>query len=110
MTYLVDSNFFIQAHRFYYPLDVFTSFWKEIKNLANKGILVSLDKVQNEIYQNEDDLTEWCKNNLPTNFFRKSDDLISEYTKLVHWVHSGPIEYKASAKTEFLDATKLMLG
>jgi len=29
--YLVDSNFFIQAHRAIYPLDIATGFWNKVK-------------------------------------------------------------------------------
>ena len=35
--FIVDSNFFIQAHLSIYPLDVAQSFWAKIKNLANNG-------------------------------------------------------------------------
>jgi hypothetical protein len=28
--YLVDSNFFIQAHRATYPLDIATGFWNKV--------------------------------------------------------------------------------
>ncbi len=56
--FLVDANFFIQAHRAIYPLDVATSFWKKVKYIADNGTIISLDKVKNEIYRNEDDLKE----------------------------------------------------
>ena len=59
--FVLDSNFFIQAHRMHYPLDIFPSFWVKIKELAEKGILISLDKVRDELYLNNDNLTIWCK-------------------------------------------------
>ena len=74
-TFLVDSNFFIQAHRAIYPLDVAPSFWNKVKQLAANGNIISLDKVKNEIYQNEDDLKSWCENNLPDNFFQNSNNI-----------------------------------
>ncbi len=61
--YIVDSNFFIQAHRAYYPLDVIQSFWVKVKQLAEEGKIKSIDKVKNEIYSNashEDELKDWC--------------------------------------------------
>jgi hypothetical protein len=57
--YVVDSNFFIQAHRVSYPLDVAFSFWNKVKQLANDGKIISIDKVKQEIYQNEDALKQW---------------------------------------------------
>ena len=68
--FVVDANFFIQAHRSIYPLDVAHSFWNKVKELAQKGKLISIDKVKNEIYSNEDELKGWCEANLPGDFFK----------------------------------------
>ena len=54
--YVVDSNFFIQTHRESYPLDIAFSFWKKVKQLADKGRIISIDKVKNEIYDKNDAL------------------------------------------------------
>lgn len=54
--FIVDSNFFIQAYRVYYPLDVATGFWSKFKMLADAGIVVSIDKVKQELYDKNDDL------------------------------------------------------
>ena len=43
--YVVDSNFFIEAHRANYPLDIAFSFWNKVKDLANSKIIISIDKV-----------------------------------------------------------------
>jgi len=71
-TYVVDTNFFIQAHRMNYPLDVVVSFWEQVKDLAEKGLIVSLDKVKKEIYQGQDELKAWCDEYLPEDFFKDS--------------------------------------
>ncbi len=44
--YVVDSNFFIQAHRATYPLDIAFSFWKKVKQLAEEGKIISIDKIK----------------------------------------------------------------
>ena len=44
--YVVDSNFFIQAHRAHYPLDVAVSFWAKVKQLAYEGKIISIDNVK----------------------------------------------------------------
>ena len=59
--YLVDSNFFIQAHRVTYPLDVVTSFWSKVKKLAIDGKIISIDKVKGEIFENDDELIQAIK-------------------------------------------------
>ena len=67
--YVIDSNFFIEAHRTSYPLDVASSFWNKVKQLADDGKIISIDKVKKEIYKNEDALKQWCVANLPRGFF-----------------------------------------
>lgn len=103
-TFLIDSNFFIQAHRVNYPLDVVPSFWNKISTLANAGKIISIDKVRNEIYQNEDDLKVWCQANLPSDFFKDTTSVISEYGTIASWASSMAHHYKPSALAEFLHA------
>jgi hypothetical protein len=67
--YVVDSNFFIEAHRASYPLDVALSFWAKVRQLANEGKIISIDKVKKELYDKNDALEAWCKANLPDDFF-----------------------------------------
>ena len=103
--YILDSNFFIEAHRKSYPLDVATSFWAKVKDLAQKGVIISIDKVKNELYKNEDDLKQWCKNNLPDNFFHDttSSSVISIYSSVIGWA-SASKQYSVTAKDQFLHA------
>ena len=68
--YVIDSNFFIQAHRDTYPLDVAFSFWSKVKQLAVEGKIISIDKVKDEIYDKNDALEAWCIENLPEDFFK----------------------------------------
>jgi hypothetical protein len=103
--YIVDSNFFIQAHRAYYPLDVITSFWAKISDLSKQGIIKSIDKVKIEIYDNsshEDDLKYWCKNNLPSDFFINTESAVVNYALIANWANSMNQHYKQNAIEEFL--------
>ncbi len=102
--FLVDSNFFIQAHRATYPLDIATGFWNKIKEIANSGIIFSIDKVRNELYNKNDELEYWCKANLPENFFKDSSNKINEYTQISNWAISKADHYMPNAINEFLDA------
>ena len=104
--YLVDSNFFIQAHRAIYPLDVASSFWNKIKALADNGNIISIDKVKNEIYQNEDELKNWCELNLLDSFFKDSSIALTEYRSIAVWANSMSSQYKPGALAEFLDANE----
>jgi len=103
--YIVDSNFFIQAHRAYYPIDVIQSFWLKVKQLALEGKIKSIDKVKHEIYSNsshEDELKKWCENNLPKDFFIDTSDCINVYSEIVIWANSKNDFFKPAAIQEFL--------
>lgn len=102
--YVVDSNFFIQAHRATYPLDVATSFWRKVRELAEAGTIVSIDKVKKELFDKNDDLKDWCDNNLPTEFFKDSSSALVEYGKISAWAISRNDHYIPKAINEFLDA------
>jgi len=102
--YVVDSNFFIQAHRVNYPLDVAFSFWNKVKKLAGEGKIISIDKVKNEIFDKNDALEEWCKSNLPEDFFKDSTQAMASYSQVSTWAISKSDHYMQNALNEFLDA------
>ncbi len=102
--FVVDSNFFIQAHRVVYPLDVVVSFWDMVRQLASEGKIISIDKVRNEIYQNNDELKDWCQANLPDDFFKSTESVIEEYGRIVEWTIAKKEHYTQKAIEEFLDA------
>ena len=102
--YVVDSNFFIEAHRSTYPLDVAHSFWNKVKNLAEHGKIISIDKVKKEIYDHEDALKQWCVANLPQDFFKDSSEAIGQYSNVASWAASKSNHYLAHALAEFLHA------
>ena len=102
--FLVDTNFFIQAHRAIYPLDVAKSFWIKVRELADNQHIISIDKVKTEIYRNEDDLKQWCVDNLHADFFKNTNSVIGEYGSVAAWASSMSHHYKPAALNEFLDA------
>jgi len=102
--YVVDSNFFIQAHRVSYPLDVAFSFWNKVKQLADDGKIISIDKVKQEIYQNEDALKQWCVTNLPRDFFKDTATVMASYGQVAAWAASQSSHYLQNALAEFLHA------
>lgn len=102
--YVLDTNFFIQAHRVSYPLDIAFSFWNKVKQLAFEGKIISIDKVKQEIFQNDDALKQWCENNLPDDFFRDTTKVVNSYGQVATWAVSRSEHYFPSALAEFLDA------
>ncbi|SDD44415.1 protein of unknown function [Algoriphagus faecimaris] len=102
--FVVDSNFFIEAHRAIYPLDVAIGFWSKVEQLAQEGKIISIDKVKDELYQNNDELKKWCQNNLPEDFFKDTDLVLPQYAKISVWVDSKRAHFLPKAVNEFLAA------
>lgn len=102
--YLLDTNFFIQSHRMSNSLDVAVSFWNKVKELADSGRLVSIDKVKKEIYGSEDQLEAWCVGNLPDDFFQDTSGVLVSYARIAAWAVSKNFQYKPQALQTFLDA------
>ena len=106
--FLLDTNFFIQAHRSSYPIDVAESFWRKVEQLANKGYIISIDKVRDEILKNEDVLQKWVESTLPESFFQetKTIECLNNYGELSRWAVSRSNHYQQRAIDEFLDAKR----
>lgn len=106
-TYLLDANFFIQSYRVGFPMDVVPSFWIKLKELSYSKVIISIDKVKNEIYANDDDLTRWCKDNLPDFFFKDSSSAITSYSLVVQWANSKLNDpYSQQAIDTFMESTE----
>ena len=103
--YVLDSNFFIQAHRAYYPMDVAPGFWAKVRQLSEEGKVISIDKVKKELYDKNDELEEWCRNNLPADFFKDTSGLVlTTYPQVTRWAMSRRDHYNQGAVNKFLDA------
>lgn len=104
MVFLADSNFFISAYRKHYPMDIAVNYWLRVRDLAHNGTLISIDKVKNEIYKNEDELKQWCVNNLPKDFFKDTIPSVTSgnYGMVCSWATHPNNNYKIKAIDEFL--------
>ena len=104
--FILDSNFFIQAHRIIYPLDVAVGFWNKVKDLANENKIISIDKVKEEIYSNNDKLKTWLENNISEDFYQSTEipDVLVKYAEIVRWANSRGDHYLQRAIDEFMEA------
>lgn len=103
-SFLLDSNFFINAHRFHYPFDVVPSFWLRVQDLADQGLIGSIDKVAKEIRNGNDVLKDWIDSSLPHHFFTNTTVFITEYVQVAQWAYGRSSHYHQGALNEFLDA------
>jgi len=60
--YVLDTNVFIEASRRYYAFDIAPAFWDTLVECAQKGHIVTIDKVKQEIERGNDTLKQWMKN------------------------------------------------
>lgn len=101
---IVDSNFFIQAHRETYPLDVASSFWQKVRELSFAKRIISIDKVRTELFVNKDALCVWCESNLPADFFISSASVFQQYQQVLQVAYRRQPNYNQRALDTFLDA------
>ena len=104
--YVLDSNFFIQASRAHYPFDVAPGFWKKVSQLAEKEKIISIDKVQDELSKNKDELQSWIEGNLNDNFWKDTSGVLHAYGRIATWAASKANHYKPQAINEFLNAAE----
>lgn len=72
MTYLLDSNVFIQAKNLHYGLDFCPAFWEWLITQNEAKRVYSIEKVGDEIDAGADELAEWAAQR-GHNFFLKPD-------------------------------------
>lgn len=98
MSYLLDTNIFIRSKN-ELPMDIFQGFWRRLAELARAGKIYSSVKVKEEIDRGNDELKQWCDEQLPKDFFLPFE-AHAEYTRLMAWA-SGNSVLTVPAKQEF---------
>lgn len=67
--------------------------------------------VKIELDEKMDDVSKWCKDNLPEDYFRASDEEVQDcYAKVAEYIDSLPdTPYNQNKKDDFLDGADPML-
>lgn len=100
--FCLDTNVFIQAHRYHYPMDVVPGFWDSLVRLAQDGQICSIEEVRLEIENGEDEVSDWVQRH-PFLFLPNSSLVIQEkFADVAEWVHRHP-QYFDFAKQKFLN-------
>lgn len=103
--YVLDANVFIGAYQSYYSFDIAPSFWSTLLEFADDSKICSIDKIQHEIInpndENPDQLHEWTTENFK-GFFEKTDaqDVLQNYARIQRWTYTNT-HFKDAAKEEF---------
>lgn len=107
MTYLLDTDVFVQAKNLHYGFDFCPGFWDWISQEHLNDKVFSIDKVQDELIAGKDELSEWAKQ-LGSNFFLKPDKKTAQSFGLVSkWVNDQ--SYESSAMNTFFQVADYYL-
>lgn len=101
--YVLDGNVFIEAARRYYSFDFAKPFWTALENYGEKGLICSIDRVNDEIQKGDDALKEWALKEFPDYFLStKEPAVLTAYTRVVQWAQNQP-QYLPRAKDVFME-------
>lgn len=99
MSYLMDTNIFIEAKNSYYAFDLCPGFWKWLRQCDK---VKSVAMVKDELLKGNDELTEWVKTQLDDDFFIDADiDIQHNYRKVANYVFNLS-NFKHAEKQRFL--------
>ena len=100
MSYLLDTNVFIEARNRYYAFDICPGFWDWLTDEEDRGRVLTIDAVRDELAGREDDLAAWMRGRR-TSFFESPDAaVLPPLATLATWVRAQ--RYRPSAVAEFL--------
>lgn len=101
--YILDTSCLTQAYRSYYSFTIAPSFWNFLEDQFKKGIIITNDKVFEEIKLGKDALHDWMRKDVVKDHIidTKSDgDIFRHYPSLMDWGNSQT-QYKQRAKDQF---------
>lgn len=103
MSFLMDTNSFVEPYRLYYQFDIFPQYWDFIKEKIEDGSISILDKVRNEILApcKKDDLADWIAKIEVKNLIRHNEqEIIYVYAQTMQNIKNDK-RYKESAIEEW---------
>lgn len=100
--YLLDANAFIEAKDRYYGFDICPGYWSSLLVQHDSKRLFSIDRIADELNEQDDVVKQWIENEVPDTFFKKTEDqaVIDKFQEMVNWVYSQP-QFTDAARTEF---------
>jgi len=107
MTYLLDSNVFIQAKNLHYGLDFCPAFWQWLIDNNATGQVFSIDKVADEIIAGADELTEWMRQYGNGLFLKTDTRTAAQFGTVSTWATSQ--QYEPAAINTFFQIADFYL-
>ena len=72
--YLLDANTFIEAKDRYYGFDICPGYWSSLLVQHDARRLFSIDRIADELNEQDDTVKQWIENEVPDTFFKKTED------------------------------------
>jgi hypothetical protein len=95
MAYLLDADVFIRAKNQHYGFDFCPAFWDWLIDANTRGIVYSIDRVENELIGLGDDLSDWARARGSGFFLPADNSLLPSLRKIAAWAGSQSYEQAA---------------
>lgn len=105
--YLLDANVFIQAKNLHYGFDFCPAFWEWLITENQKGAVISIEKVGDELHAGNDELSTWALDRGKSFFLAPDDVVLPALGKVSKWVTNQ--SYEPSAIATFLQVADYWL-
>lgn len=105
MPYLLDTNVVLQAKNSHYGFDFCPAFWDWLKDANSKGIVYSIEKVKDELV--DDEAAAWANGHGNAFFLKPDGAVVSALGTVSLWATSQ--SYEAAAVHTFLQAADYYL-
>jgi len=105
--YLLDANIFIQAKNFHYGFDFCPAFWEWLTAKNQDGVVLSIEKVGDELQAGSDELSNWAAERGEAFFLKPDDAVLSALARVSGWATSQ--NYASAAISTFLQVADYWL-
>ena len=99
ISYLIDSNVFIQAKNLHYGFDFCPAFWDWMVQQNSTGKVASIMKVRDELYVGNDNLAKWAASRSAGFFLPTSEAVSRALNKVSDWANNN--DYESGAVESF---------
>lgn len=107
MSYLLDANIFMSAKNLHYGLDFCPAFWDWLVHKGNTGVVLSIDKVADEIAAGSDALSTWAVEQGSHLFRHTPPSLAAQFSQVSTWATSQ--QFTPAAINTFLQVADFYL-
>lgn len=105
--YLLDANVFIQAKNLHYGFDFCPAFWEWLVTQNAAGKVASVEKVGDELYAGDDDLSQWAAERGDAFFLPPDDAVLPALRAISNWASHH--NYEPAAVSTFLQVADYWL-